>query len=924
MRQKLFLSLLLSAMLPAMAQNAVVTGSVIDADTGSPVAGAVITIQDQGISVTTGPAGDFRISNARPGEAIITIMAPGYDSNATQTHLYNGQSIDTGALRLFNEFSDNEFVTDNQTEMLIDESMMEDEEGNQQSVGALTGANDDIYYKFSRYGYSPLYSNYRGYNSTWQETYINSLPMNDLIRGGFSFQQLAGMTSRAFRNSTATVGLGASAYGWGNIGGSQNFNTITDTYAPGFNGTLSYTNSNYKYRAMATYSTGMMDNGLAFTISAIGRYADEGVVPGTFYNAGGFFFSGEKMINKDHSITLTAWCNPRQYANGKATVQEIFDLTGDNLYNPTWGWQDGKKRSDNIRENFDPTVMLNWLYKTEKTTLNTGVAFRWVHFARTRLSYYKGNDTRPDYYRRLPSYWYGQDKPDMAEYYADLWRNDSQFRQLDWDSFYHANYLNNIANETRPESEQIGSTYIQQMENSNQFNFIAGTTLNQRLNDYMTLQAGININATRTSDYATVRDLLGGQFWLDVDGFADRDIYNPAADPDIVQNNLNNPNRRALKGDRIGYDYNIHALKVQGWLQNQINLPKWDVNYGLMMSYEQFYRFGHMRNGRAPENSLGKSATMKFNDAMAKAGATYKLNGRNYFTLQLQYGTAAPTINDVYLSPRIKDTTIGNPRSARIFSGDIRYTWNYRRFRGAITAYLTDMQNAIERYGFWDEDLNAFCNFALNGVHRQYKGIELGMAYQITSSLRATFAGNFARYRYMNNPMGTRSAENGLYPDQTKQVFLKNYYCTSTPQTAFNIGLAWNAPKMWFLNVDASWLADYYVRLAYPRHEVIAGLGTAVENEQQLQQLVNRFTSQEKLHNNWVMNASVGKLIYINRKVSLNFNVSVSNVLNNRKLITQATEQFRIDTKNYNPDAFPTKYMYAQGIKVFVNAGVRF
>ena len=222
------------------------------------------------------------------------------------------------------------------------------------------------------------------------------------------------------------------------------------------------------------------------------------MVPGTFYNAGGFFFSGEKMINKDHSITLTAWCNPRQYANGKATVQEIFDLTGDNLYNPTWGWQDGKKRSDNIRENFDPTVMLNWLYKTEKTTLNTGVAFRWVHFARTRLSYYKGNDTRPDYYRRLPSYWYGQDKPDMAEYYADLWRNDSQFRQLDWDSFYHANYLNNIANETRPESEQIGSTYIQQMENSNQFNFIAGTTLNQRLNDYMTLQAGININATRT------------------------------------------------------------------------------------------------------------------------------------------------------------------------------------------------------------------------------------------------------------------------------------------------------------------------------------------------------------------------------------------------------------------------------------------
>ncbi len=354
MRLKLFLSLLLTAVLTTMAQTAVVTGSVIDADTGSPIAGAVVTIPDQGISVTTGPAGDFRISNARPGETVITVTAPGYDNAASQARLFNGQSIDAGALRLFNEFAENEFVTDNQNEMLIDESMFEDEEGNQQSVGALTGASDDIYYRFSRYGYSPLYSNYRGYNSTWSETYINSLPMNDLIRGGFSFQQLAGMTSRAFRNSTATVGLGASAYGFGAIGGSQNFNTITEGYAPGFNGTLSYTNSNYKYRAMATYSTGMQENGLAFTISAIGRYADEGVVPGTFYNAGGLFISAEKEFNKNHSVTLTAWCNPRRYANGKATVQEVFDLTGDNLYNPTWGWQNGKKRSDNIRENFEP------------------------------------------------------------------------------------------------------------------------------------------------------------------------------------------------------------------------------------------------------------------------------------------------------------------------------------------------------------------------------------------------------------------------------------------------------------------------------------------------------------------------------------------------------------------------------------------
>ena len=73
-----------------------------------------------------------------------------------------------------------------------------------------------------------------------------------------------------------------------------------------------------------------------------------------------------------------------------------------------------------------------------------------------------------------------------------------------------------------------------------------------------------------------------------------------------------------------------------------------------------------------------------------------------------------------------------------------------------------------------------------------------------------------------------------------------------------------------------------------------------------------------------MLNASIGKNIYINRKVSLNLNVQLQNIINNRNLITNATEQFRIDTKYYNPNAFPTKYMYAQGFKIFVNAGVRF
>lgn len=930
MKLKLFPLMLLGAAVPSVAQTAAVSGTVVDAGTGAPVSGATISIQDQGITVTTGPAGDFRISTALPGEAILTVAAPGYAAGATQLRLYNDQSVNAGNVILVSD-DDNEFVVlneDNNNELLFDESMLEDEEGNGQNVTALTGASDNIYYKFTRYGYSPLYSNYRGVGSRYQETYINSLPMNDLIRGGFSFSQLGGMTSRAFRNNTSTIGLGASAYGFGGISGSQNFNTITDTYAPGFNGSLSYTNSNYNYRAMATYSSGLTDNGFALTISAIGRYSKEGVVPGTFYNSGGLFVSLEKVFDKKNSLTMTLWGAPTQYANGKATVQEVYDLVGDNLYNPTWGWQAGKKRSDNIREKFDPTAMLTWLHKGEKTTLTTSAAFRWTSFARTRLNYYKANDPKPDYYKNLPSYFiYGQDTPEwgLYDYYTNLWENNiGGIQQIDWDAMYLANHLNNIQNQSLPADQKKGSSYIQQMEHSKQFNFIVGSTLNHRFTDNITFQAGLNFNYTRSSDYMTIKDLLGGEFWVDVDPFSDRDMYDPSANTDILQNDLDHPNRKVVKGDRFGYDYNIHAMKLQAWVQNQHKYAHWDINYGASFSWEEFYRFGHMRNGRAPENSLGKSKTLDFEDFAVKAGVTYKLDGRNFFTVQAQYSTDAPLISDVYISPRIKDTTIKDPKSQKTISVDAQYNWNYRRFRGSIGAYFINMDDAVERMGFYDESLNTFCNFALNGVKRQYKGIELGMAYKILPSLTASFAGTYAKFQYKNNPMGMRSVENGLYADTEQTVYLKNYTCTSTPQLAFNIALDWQAPKMFFVNVNASYLADYYVKLAYPYHEQMPGMWEVANNTQEVEALMEAYADQPKLDNQWVLNASVGKLIYINRSLSLNLNLSVSNILNNKDLVINAFQQSRVDTKRYNINSFPTKLQYAQGIKVYFNVGVRF
>ncbi|MBD5183263.1 MAG: TonB-dependent receptor [Bacteroidales bacterium] len=919
MRLRLFLILLLASVFGgATASAATIVGVVVNGNSGSPLSGATVMLRDGDTSATSNFNGQFRLQCDDNADAYLIVMCDGYQSFGSDIAIGAG-TVNMGEIRLM-PVDDATIYYGDAEDLIFDETILDDDEGGSQSVAALTGANDNIYYNTASYNFGPMYFRYRGMDNQYQSVYINGIRMNDLVRGSFSFSTLLGMTSRAFRNKTTSVGMEASAYGFGDIAGSVNYNTTTDLYAPGFNGSVAFTNSNYMLRAMATYSTGLNRQGWALTVSAIGRYAKEGVVEGTFYNSAGLFLSLEKKFNLNNSLTLTAFGGPTQRATGRPVAQEAYDLAGTNLYNPDWGYQDGKKRSSRITETFDPTVMLNWLYKKDNTLVNTAAAFRSVYYNRTALNYYKALDPNPTYYRYLPSYY--EDDQEMYDLYTELWHTEA-FRQLKWDDLYQINYLNNVQNENLPvdSPDRKGSSYIMENRINHQINAMFNSYINTRLNSFMSLQGGVGFNYTRSSNYKTIRDLLGGEFWLDIDPFSDRDI---AIAPQNLQNDLDNPNRHVVKGDKFGYNYLIHALRADAWLQNVINLPKWDINYGINFSYTQFQRDGKMRNGRAPLNSLGKSKMLRFDNAALKIGALYKLDGRNQFALHAEYGTRAPQVDQVFIAPRVKNTVVNNVESERDFSADLSYIWNYRRFRGSITGFYTDVDNAIERSGFYDETYNTYTNVVLAGVKKCYKGVELGMAYKITPSITATFAGTYARFQYKNNPEGTRTFENGLYPDTTQTVYLKNYYLGSTPQFSSNLGIDYAAPKNWFFNVNATFQGNSYVTLAPAYHEALPNLWEQYDSEEALLAKIEELSQQDKLKNAFTLNASIGKLIYINRKVSLNINLNLNNILNNKDIVTNAYQQGRLDTKNYDRDAYPNRFTYSQGFRLFLNVGVRF
>ena len=261
----------------------------------------------QGNTVTTGPNGDFLISDAAAGSDEIIVLGYGYKDLSRKVQIFGNAVENLGTIKLEpSDFNATDEESQSFSDVILSESELEDEEGNSQSVATLTGASDNPFYQAASYDFSLMRFRIRGYKNEYTRTSINGINFNEPMRGLFNFSMTGGL-NQAFKSKSIGMGLEATSYDFGAVGGSNNILTFAKDYAPGFRGSVAYTNGNYRYRGMVTYSTGLMPNGWAMTVSAVGRYADEGVFPGTFYNSWGYFLALQKVFNSHHSIALTTF-----------------------------------------------------------------------------------------------------------------------------------------------------------------------------------------------------------------------------------------------------------------------------------------------------------------------------------------------------------------------------------------------------------------------------------------------------------------------------------------------------------------------------------------------------------------------------------------------------------------------------------------
>ena len=941
----------------------------------TPIAGANVELKKGGVKMQelrTGNDGKFFFQDLANDNYSLIVAAPGYTETQVNVTVEKGLVRDLIFVTLVPASQINEVDDSSFGEFDLDDSGYTD-------TPTILFASNDVFTNVAGYGFSAVRYKNRGYNSESQEVYLAGVPMNDAITGYSPYSLWSGL-NEAMRSKESTIGLESADYSAGGYNGVTNISAMPSDVRPGLRMSVLSNSAMYRFRFMVNYASGVLDNGWSYAINASARIGGNDWIEGVFYRNFALYAGAEKRIGDEHRIALIAFATPGERGAQNASTQEVYDLMKDNMYNSNWGYQNGKVRNARVRKTFEPVIALRYLYTpSDSFEASATLLYRTGFNGYTALDWYDAPDPRPDYYRNLPSYFFMDDseynRSNVIKYgeALEMWRpgvaSNANYQHINWDRLYNVNY----------NSPDGRSKYAQEQRHVDQNDINLSGSIKWNLTELFTVTAGINGKINRTRNYKKIADLLGGQYYLNVDQFAERDFASNAA---LIQNDLDyflehGEAEKIGLGDSYGYDYLAQIRRANLWGNGTFNKGKLSVTLSAALGYEGFWREGLVRKGLFAGldddgkeifyngvlltsydskgnviSSKGKSEVSNFLTGSAKLLASYTLSVGHRFSASFGYFSDAPTFNQAFVSARTRNSLVDGLCNSKTVSGDLSYQLSTGGYNLRATAYYTKIMDQTDVMSFYDDSQQSFTNFAMTGIDQRHVGIEFGAKMPLfVSGLTASAVLSLGEFVYTSNPHMIQTVDNSaeIIRDETlpywqsNPVFKKNsdgsyayaedgspivektrkHYVPSTPQLAGELALNYRTNSYWFFELNGQCFAKSWLDMnpLYRTQFAVSGPdGVATPEE------IEYMTTQECFKPCFLLNASAGKSWYIQRKYNIGFSFEVKNILNNRDVRTGGYEQTRLISTSSKESykKFDSKYFYMPGINYMLNIYFRF
>ncbi|MEM5563628.1 TonB-dependent receptor [Psychroserpens sp. AS72] len=736
-----------------------ISGKLIGADMNEPLPGANIVEKGTSNGTSTDFDGNFTLkTNASSGEVVITFV--GYNSI---TISFTGDQ-DLGTITLTSSEVGLQEVqiiasvaVDRKTPVAVSTVRAADIElklGTQEFPEVLK-STPGVYATKSGGGFGDGRVNLRGFQSENVAVMINGIPVNDMENGAVYWSNWAGLGD-VTSSMQVQRGLGASKVAVPSVGGTINIVTKTTDVEEGGNVYTTLANDGYQKFGF-TYSTGLLDNNFAATISAAKTDGD-GYVDGTEFNAVSYFINLSKEINDNHKLSFSAFGAKQRHGQrqNRQLIETFNESERGKKFNADWGYKNGQVT--HVEDNFynKPQISLNHYWTlNDKTTVSTA--------AYASFGTGGGGGTAGSLSNKF-----------------NLSNSDYRIGNLgtvDFDKIVDENIANG-AN---------GSTAALRASRNDHIWYGILSTLKTDLSDELVLLAGLDFRDYTGIHFQEVTDLLGGQYLAD-------------------DSNVNNPNAALQVGDKRSY---FNDGKV-GWLGafGQLEYSKDKLATFLSLSasntgYKRIDYFNYLDS-----DPLQETDRYNFFGFGVKGGANYNLDINHNVFVNLGYFEKAPDFDAVF-TQFDNEHIIEDAENEKVLSFEVGYGFRGEKLTANVNLYRTTWKDRTETVGFQQPD-GTFASANVLGVNAIHQGIEIDLVYKATEKLKLTGMASLGDWRWENNIENVQILDEDQNVIRTVNLFIEDLHVGDAAQTTFALGANYQLAPDTRFTIDYNYFDNLY------------------------------------------------------------------------------------------------------------------
>lgn len=585
-------------------------------------------------------------------------------------------------------------------------------------------------------------------------------------------------------------------------------------------------------------------------------------------------FSVGKLFGERHYMRINLITPIMMEGLQGGASAEAITLTGDNLYNPAWGYYDGEVRNSRVRRYRVPKLNIRYqLPIAESTmaafTLNTQMG----RSSLSRLGWYDSYNPTPDYYRKLPSY---ISDSELRADVEQLWHDqDSDYTQIAWDDLVVANKRSDDG-----EAHYIIEDQVQKITRAD-----VALLFQSRLGA-LNLRYGVRYEMDHGRYFKEMNDLLGADYLIDLDQY----IGDYSHTNNDLQNDLRNPNRNVTKGDRFGYDYTLATQSAHGVLGLEYHSNSLSVNLSGEFGEEQIKRIGHYEKERfAGALSYGESNTVSLPSSSARMDVSFSPTGRHSILFSAATNLIAADARDLFIQAQNANRIVDDAKSQSINFVNLGYKYKSPDFMVDFVGYFIRSRGEIQTWQGYDDLTYNYSDVVVSDLGFSSYGVEIVSNYEVGRRLRLEATIAAGDYTYDTAPTVTLYDDTDMTLSSTSVAeAVVGCKVGNAPQLVTTLGATYFAENSFILSVDCSYAAGRYIAPSFMRRtdRVIRGTGSP--------ELEEEIVAQSNLGAVFDITLGVTKTFWLANEDRVSLSVRVNNLMGDRDRVDYARESNRI------------------------------